>query len=97
MEFLYDSGLAVGRPSGSDNLKEAFTKAEEPPSSAAAAAAKVVAFIVSFEFLNLRILGGVGFGGSCEVLMVNCLDVISGGVSFCTGGAVCGREAAVCE
>nr|XP_011462815.1 PREDICTED: pre-mRNA-splicing factor CWC25 homolog isoform X2 [Fragaria vesca subsp. vesca] len=38
LEFLYDSGLAVGRPGGSDSLKEAFTKAEEPSSSAAAAA-----------------------------------------------------------
>ncbi|PRQ38446.1 putative CBF1-interacting co-repressor CIR domain, pre-mRNA splicing factor [Rosa chinensis] len=39
LEFLYDSGLAVGRPGGSDNFKEAFTKAEEPSSSSAAAAA----------------------------------------------------------
>jgi hypothetical protein len=36
VEFLYDSGLAVGRPGGSDNFKEAFSKTKEPPSPAAA-------------------------------------------------------------
>ncbi|KAK9943343.1 hypothetical protein M0R45_008953 [Rubus argutus] len=38
LEFLYDSGLAVGRPGGSDNFKDAFPKTEEPPSSSTAAA-----------------------------------------------------------
>lgn len=57
LEFLYDSGLAVGRPGGSDSLKEAFTKAEEP-SSSAAAAAKVFIFIV-FVRSDCMLFGGV--------------------------------------
>ncbi|BFG15426.1 hypothetical protein CerSpe_017020 [Prunus speciosa] len=38
LEFLYDSGLAVGRPGGSDSFKtlEALPKTEEAPSSSAA-------------------------------------------------------------
>ncbi|BFG15434.1 hypothetical protein CerSpe_017080 [Prunus speciosa] len=41
LEFLYDSGLAVGRPGGSDSFKtlEALPKTEEAPSSSAASKA----------------------------------------------------------